>query len=36
MEVKEIGLEGVDWLLLLWDSDKYQAVVNTAMSFRVA
>lgn len=35
MELDEVGQEGVDWLLLPWGRDEWQAVVNTAMNFRV-
>jgi hypothetical protein len=34
MDLREIGWEGVDWILLAQDRDKWQAVVNTAMNLR--
>jgi hypothetical protein len=32
---KEIGCEGVDWIYLVHDGDRWWAVVNTVMNFRV-
>jgi hypothetical protein len=29
MDLKEIGWEGMDWIYLAQDSDKWQALVNT-------
>jgi hypothetical protein len=36
MDLREIGWEGVDWILLAKDRDQWWAVVNTVMnlSFR--
>jgi hypothetical protein len=35
MDVTEIGFEGVDWIHLAQDKDRYRAVVNAVMNFRV-
>jgi hypothetical protein len=35
MDVKEIGLEGVDWMYLAQDRDQWWAVVKTEMNLRV-
>jgi hypothetical protein len=36
MDLKEkIGLEGVDWIQLAQDRDRWRAVVNTVMNIRV-
>jgi hypothetical protein len=35
MDLKEIGWEGVDWIHLAKDSDKWRAVLDTAITFRV-
>jgi hypothetical protein len=35
MNVREIGWEGVDWILLIQDRDQWRAIVNTVMSFWV-
>ena len=35
MDVKEIGWEGVDWIDLAQDRDKWQAVVNTVKNLQV-
>jgi hypothetical protein len=35
MDLKEIGLGGVDWIDLAQDRDKCRAVVNTIMKLRV-
>jgi hypothetical protein len=35
MDVREIGLEGVDWIYLAQDRNAWQAVVNTVMNHRV-
>jgi hypothetical protein len=32
MDLKEIGQEIVDWMLLAWDRDQWQALVNTVMN----
>jgi hypothetical protein len=34
-DLKEIGWEGVDWILLAQNRDQWQAVVNTVMNLRV-
>jgi hypothetical protein len=36
MDHKEIGCEGVDWIHLAEDRDRWRAVVNTVMNFRVS
>jgi hypothetical protein len=35
MDVREIGCEYVDWMYLAGDRDRWQALVNTVMNFRV-
>jgi hypothetical protein len=35
MDIKEIGLEGVDWIHLAHDTDQCKALVNTVMNFGV-
>jgi hypothetical protein len=35
MELREIGLEDVDWIYLAQDSDWWQSQVNTIMNLRV-
>jgi hypothetical protein len=35
MDLREIGLGGVDWIRLAQDRDRWWAVVNTAMNLRV-
>jgi hypothetical protein len=35
MSVKEIGSEGVDWINVAQDRNKWQALVNTVMNFHV-
>ena len=34
MDLKDIGWEGIDWIDLAEDKDKWQALVNTAMNIR--
>jgi len=34
-DLKEIGWEGVDWILLAQNRDQWQAVVNTVMNLQV-
>jgi hypothetical protein len=34
MDLREIGLEGVDWIHLTQDRDLFQAVVNVVMNFQ--
>jgi hypothetical protein len=35
MDLRETGLEGVDWVHLAQDRDRWRAVVNTVMNLRV-
>jgi hypothetical protein len=35
MDIREIGLEGVDWIYLAQDENRWQAVVKTVMKLRV-
>jgi hypothetical protein len=35
MDLREIGLEGVDWIRLAQDRDRWLAVVSAVMSLRV-
>jgi hypothetical protein len=35
MDLREVGLEGMDWMNLAQDRDQWRAVVNTVMSLRV-
>jgi hypothetical protein len=35
MGVREVGWEGVDWMHLALDRDKWQALVNTVIDIRV-
>jgi hypothetical protein len=35
MDLKEIGLGGVDWIQLAQDRDRWQAVVSAVMNLRV-
>jgi hypothetical protein len=35
MDLKEIGLGGVDWILLAQDRDRWRAVVSAVMNLRV-
>jgi hypothetical protein len=34
VDLKQIGLEGVDWIDLAQDRDKWQAVVSAVMNHR--
>jgi hypothetical protein len=36
MELKEIGWDGVDWIHLAKDRDRWRAVVNTVMNLRIS
>jgi hypothetical protein len=36
MDLREIGWEGVDWILLAEDRDQWWALMNTVMNFWVA
>jgi hypothetical protein len=35
MDLKEIGWDGMNWIELAQDRDKWRALVNTAMNLRV-
>jgi hypothetical protein len=35
MDLREIGRDGIDWIELAQDRDKWRALVNTAMNLRV-
>jgi hypothetical protein len=35
MALREIGLDGVDWIKLAQDRDQWRALVNTVMNLRV-
>jgi hypothetical protein len=35
IDVIEIGWDGMDWIILAQDRDKWRALVNTIMNFRV-
>jgi hypothetical protein len=35
MGLREIGWTGMDWILLAQDRDQWNALMNTAMNFRV-
>jgi hypothetical protein len=35
MDLREIGLEGVDWIHLAKDGDRWQALVTTIINFLV-
>jgi hypothetical protein len=35
MDLKEIGLEGVEWINVVEDRNPWQALVNTVMNLRV-
>jgi hypothetical protein len=35
MDVKKMGRQVVDWIRLIWDRDRLQAVMNTIVNFRV-
>jgi hypothetical protein len=35
MDVREIGLDGIDWIELAQDSEQWKALVNTVMIPRV-
>jgi hypothetical protein len=36
MDLREIGLDGVDWIDLAKDRDQRRALVNTVMNLRVS
>jgi hypothetical protein len=35
IDVREVGWDGVDWIDLAQDRDRWRAVVNTVMNLRV-
>jgi hypothetical protein len=35
MDLREIGLDGMDWIELAQDRDQWRALVNTVMDLRV-
>jgi hypothetical protein len=35
MDLRDIGRDGLDWIDLAQDGDKWRAVVNTGMNLRV-
>jgi hypothetical protein len=35
MDLREIGWEGVDWITLAQDRNRWRAVVNAVMNLRV-
>jgi hypothetical protein len=35
MDLREMGWEGMDWMNLAQDTDKWQVLVNTVMNLRV-
>jgi hypothetical protein len=35
MDLKEIGWDGVDWIDMVQDRDKWKALVNTVLNLRV-
>jgi transposase len=36
MDLREIGLDGMDWIDLAQDGDHWRALVNTVMNLRAA
>jgi hypothetical protein len=35
MDLREVGGGGIDWIHLVQDTDRWRALVNTAMNLRV-
>jgi hypothetical protein len=35
MDLREIGLDGVDWMDMAQDKDEWRALVNTVLNLRV-
>jgi hypothetical protein len=35
MDLQEMGYEGMDWIYLAQDRDRWRALVNAAMNFRL-
>jgi hypothetical protein len=35
IDLREVGWEGMDWINLAQDSDRWRALVNTVMNLRV-
>jgi hypothetical protein len=35
LDLREIGWDGVDWIVLAQDRDQWRALVNTAMNLQV-
>jgi hypothetical protein len=35
MDLREIGWDGMDWIELIQDRDKWRSLVNTVMNLRV-
>jgi len=35
MDFQDVGCEGMDWIELAWDRDRWQTLVYAVMNFRV-